>query len=71
MTIWANKYGNWIAIDAPHLNVEGVWYPCRAVYANVDGDWMEVWRHEAVILTLPVGLNNRIWELQDVRSCAA
>ena len=71
MTIWANKNGDWIQIEAPHLNVEDVWYPCKAVYANVHGIWMEVWRHEAIILTLPVGMHNRIKELHDVRSCAA
>ena len=72
MTFWANKHGEWIQIQPPQLNVEGVWYPCKAVYANVHGDWMLVWRHEAQIITLPVRrFVNEYRELQDVRSCAA
>lgn len=71
MTIWANKNGYWYTIPAPQLNVEDVWYPCKAVYAKVNDEWQLIWRHEAQILTLPVGLRNNYRELQDVRSCAA
>lgn len=71
MTIWTKQNDYWVQIKAPQVNVDDVWYPCKAVYANVYGAWMQVWRHEAQILTLPVGLRNEYKGLQDVRSCAA
>lgn len=71
MNFGINIRGEWIQLRTPYVNVEDVWYPCIAMYVNVHEQWMQVWRHEAQILTLPVGLRNNYRGLQDVRSCAA
>ena len=62
---WDNQWRQ----STPHVNVEGVWFPCKAVYVKANEVWHRVYQRTAEIIPFPT--RRYIGELQDVCISAA